>query len=108
VREFLKKKGIELQEGSYTRQVQHGCRILADTVNLSQQALRQAKTTVGKGLDRVRQVIHEKTAPRAASTPPQSGPAPQAPKPPPQAASGAKKSRRPTAKKTSGKRRRKS
>ena len=63
VRGFLKGKGIELQEGSYTRQIQHGCRILADTVNLSQQALRQAKSAVGERLDQVRQVIHEKTAP---------------------------------------------
>jgi hypothetical protein len=68
LREFLKGKGIELQEGSYTRQIQHGCRILADTVNLSQQALHQARSAVGERLDQVRQVIHEKTAPPSSAT----------------------------------------
>jgi hypothetical protein len=60
---FLKTKGIELQEGSYTRGIQHGCGILADTVNLSQRALARAKTEMGKRLKQVRQVIHEKTGP---------------------------------------------
>jgi hypothetical protein len=60
---FLKTKGIELQEGSYAERIRQGCGLLTDTINLSQRALRQAKVTVDKKLDRVRQVIHEKTAP---------------------------------------------
>jgi hypothetical protein len=71
---FLKKKGIELHDGAYTKQIQQGCRILADTVNLSQQALKQAKSAVGTRLERVRQVIHEKTASKAPS--PTHAPAP--------------------------------
>jgi hypothetical protein len=68
--QFLKAKGVELQEGSYTRRIQHGCSILADTVNLSQQAFEKAKTVMDKRLDRMRQVIHEKTAPKTASSQP--------------------------------------
>jgi len=62
---FLKTKGIELEDGSYTRGIQHGCGILADTVNLSQRALARAKTEMSQRVSRVRQVIHEKTAPPA-------------------------------------------
>jgi len=60
---YLKAKGVELQEGSYTRRIQQGCNLMAETVNRSQSALQAAKTEVGKRLDQVRQVIHEKTAP---------------------------------------------
>ena len=80
LKDFLKVKGIELQDGSYTRQIQHGCQILADTVNLSQQALKQAKTTVGTKLDQVRQVIHEKTAPKGAGPQASREPPPTPPK----------------------------
>jgi hypothetical protein len=61
---FLKTKGIELKAGSYSQGVQKACEILADTVNLSQRGLERAKDTLDKNLDRVRQVIHEKTAPK--------------------------------------------
>lgn len=61
---FLQAKGIVLQEGSYTHGIQQGCGMLADTINLSQQALHRAKTEVGKRLDQMRQVIHEQTAPK--------------------------------------------
>jgi len=61
---FLKTRGIELKEGSYSQGVQKACEILADTVNLSQRGLERAKDTLDKNLDRVRQVIHEKTAPK--------------------------------------------
>jgi hypothetical protein len=73
---FLKAKGVELQEGTYTQQLQRGCGLLADTVNLSQQAIERAKTEMEKQFDQMRQIIHETTAPR---TPP---PQPQ-PQPPP-------------------------
>ena len=81
VRQFLKAKGIEMQEGSYPRGIQKGCSILADAINLSQKGLSQAKEQIDKNLDRMRQVIHEKTAPKTA---PQAGGGPkpeaQAPK----------------------------
>ena len=66
VRQFLKAKGIEMQNGSYPRGIQKGCSILADAINLSQKGLSQAKEQIDKNLDRMRQVIHEKTAPKPA------------------------------------------
>ncbi len=62
---FLKSKGIELKEGSYTKGVQKGCTLLADAINLSQKGLNRAKGEVDKKLEQMRQVIHEKTAPKA-------------------------------------------
>jgi hypothetical protein len=103
LKDFLKVKGIELQDGSYTRQIQHGCQILADTVNLSQQALKQAKTTVGTKLDQVRQVIHEKTAPKG----PGAQATREAPPAPPKAAqteAGAKKASKSKPKKAAARR----
>ena len=41
---FLKTKGIELKEGSYSQGVQKACEILTDTVNLSQRGLERAAT----------------------------------------------------------------
>ncbi len=73
LKSFLKTKGIELQDGSYTHRIQQGCGILAETVNLSQEAFHRAKTEVGKGLEKMRQVIHEKTAPKAPPQPAQAG-----------------------------------
>src|SRR5438128_12445377 len=60
---FLKNKGIELKEGSYTKGIHAGCSLLADAINLSQKGLERAKMEIDKNLERVRQVIHEKTAP---------------------------------------------
>ena len=78
---FLKSKGVELAEGSYTKRVQQGCELLADSINLSQKALKRATTVVDKGLDQLRQTIHEKTAPKS-STDAGVGAKPQAAKPP--------------------------
>jgi hypothetical protein len=61
---FLKSKGIELQEGSYSHGIRKGCDLLTDTVNMSQRAFDHAKDAVDKGFDHVRQTIHEKTAPK--------------------------------------------
>jgi len=66
--QFLKSKGIELTEGSYTKGVHAGCSLLADAVNLSQAGLERAKNELEKRLDQVRQVIHETTAPRKSAT----------------------------------------
>lgn len=62
---FLKSKGIELQEGSYADGIRKGCDLLTDTVNVSQRAFDRAKNAMDKGLDQVRQTIHEKTAPKS-------------------------------------------
>jgi hypothetical protein len=72
--EFLKAKGVEMKDGSYPKAVQKGCSILADAINLSQKGITQAKVQIDKNLDRMRQVIHEKTAPKAA---PKSGGSPK-------------------------------
>jgi hypothetical protein len=66
---FLKAKGIEMKDGSYSQGIQKACEILTDTVNLSQKGLERAKGTLDKNLDRVRQVIHEKTAPKSPANP---------------------------------------
>jgi hypothetical protein len=80
-RDFLKSKGIELQEGLYTQRIRQGCEIVTDSVNLSQQALRKTKSAVNRGLDQLRQVIHEQTAPKSGGgqAPPQPGAARTAP-----------------------------
>ncbi len=62
---FLKGKGIELQEGSYTHRMEQGCGLLADTINLSQKAFEKTCEQVDKGWDQMRQFIHESTAPKA-------------------------------------------
>jgi hypothetical protein len=72
---FLKTKGIELTDGSYAHGIQKSCSLLADAINLGQQGFERAKTEVDKRLDQMRQVIHEKTAPK----PPPTAQAPPAP-----------------------------
>jgi hypothetical protein len=67
--QFLKSKGVEMKDGSYPKAIQKGCSFLADAINLSQKGIAEAKVQVDKKLDRMRQVIHEKTAPRPASKP---------------------------------------
>ena len=62
---FLKAKGIELKDGSYPRGIQAGCSLLADVINLSQQGLTRAKTEIDRNRERVRQAIHEQTAPKS-------------------------------------------
>jgi len=87
LRGFLKGKGIELQVGSYARGIQKSCSLLSDAINLGQQGLDRAKTEIDKKLDQMRQVIHEKTAPKTAASPPKTGtPHASAAQPPPAAA----------------------
>jgi len=76
ISQFLKNKGIELKEGTYTKGIHAGCSLLADAINLSQTGLERAKTGFEKKLDQVRQVIHEKTAPKppVSATPPPPAP----------------------------------
>jgi hypothetical protein len=62
---FLKSKGIEIQEGAYAEGIRKGCEILTDTVNMSQRAFDRAKDVADKGLDQVRQTVHEYTAPKS-------------------------------------------
>ena len=74
---FLKTKGVELKPGSYTERIQRVCGLLSDVINTSQDGLERAKAETEKRLDKVRQVIHEKTAPKSpptATPPPASDP----------------------------------
>ena len=74
--QFLKGKGIDMKEGTYTRRIQKGCSLLTDAVNLTQQGMARAKTEIDKRLEQMRQVIHEKTAPKPPPTKRKKGPAP--------------------------------
>jgi hypothetical protein len=67
---FLSSKGIDLKQGSYTHGIQKGCTLLTDAINLSHSGLKKAKTQVDLKLDQMRQVIHEKTAPKPESAGP--------------------------------------
>jgi len=71
VSSFFKDKGIELKEGVYTRGVRMGCSFLADAINLSQEGAQRARDQFDKTLNQMRQVIHEKTAPKTARRTPQ-------------------------------------
>jgi hypothetical protein len=64
--QFLKGKGVELKEGRYTTGIHAGCSMLADAINLSQAGLERAKVGLERGVDQMRQAIHEKTAPKSA------------------------------------------
>jgi hypothetical protein len=66
LKQFLKSKGIELQNGTYAERIRQGCGVLADSVNLSQDALKRTKAAMNKGLEQLREVIHEQTAPKPA------------------------------------------
>ncbi len=71
--DFLKSKGVELKEGSYTQKIRKGCALLSDAVNLSQQGVARAKAEINSKLEQMRQVIHEKTAPRTPTGAPETG-----------------------------------
>ncbi len=68
LKNFLKSKGIDVQEGSYAEGIRKGCEILTDTVNMSQRALGRTKDAVDQGLEKARQTVHEYTAPKNAKT----------------------------------------
>ena len=64
---FLKAKGVELNEGSYSQKIQKGCDLLSDAINTSQKGLVRAKVEIDAKLGQLRQLIHEKTAPAGGS-----------------------------------------
>lgn len=66
--QFLKTKGIELKEGSYANGIQKSCALLTDAINLSQKGIRRAKVEIDQKVEKMRQVIHEKTAPKTKPT----------------------------------------
>jgi hypothetical protein len=88
---FLKTKGIELKEGSYAHGIQKSCGLLADAINLGHQGFERAKVGIDSKLDRMRQVIHEKTAPKPAAPAPSASPRPS---PTPKSAPGKPRARK--------------
>lgn len=64
LRDFLKSKGISLDDGAYTQRIQQGVNLVADAVNTTQNAVGRAKVKVEKTVDRLRQSVHQATAPR--------------------------------------------
>ncbi len=88
---FLKSKGIELNEGSYTARIQQGCNLLSDAINATQKTVSQTKVKVDETLDKLRQTIHERTAPRPEPEPkPQNRKAPRGKRPAAKAKAGSK------------------
>jgi hypothetical protein len=79
--QFLKAKGVEMKDGSYPRGIQAGCALLADAINLSQKGITRAKVEIDKNLERMRQTIHEKTAPKPATKAGGNAKAARSPKP---------------------------
>jgi len=67
LKNFLKSRGIDIQEGSYADGIRKGCEILTDTVNMSQRAFERTKVVVDQGFDKARQAVHEYTAPKTKS-----------------------------------------
>ncbi len=78
---FLKTRGIELKEGSYATGIQKSCALLTNAINLGQESFERAKVEFDKSMEHMRQVIHEKTAPKAP-------PVQRSAAPPPTAAKG--------------------
>jgi len=58
-----------MKEGAYARHLEKSCGLLTDAINLTQKGMEKAKTEIDKRLDQMRQVIHEKTAPRTSPPP---------------------------------------
>ena len=100
---FLKTKGVELKEGSYAQGIQKSCHLLAEAINLGQKGFEKAKDGVDRKLDQMRQVIHEKTAPRppAPTAAPQPEPA-NSPAPPPPGAPSPPRAKRRARRQSSG------
>jgi hypothetical protein len=65
---FLKSKGIELNDGTYTTRIQQSCNLLSDAINATQKTVKQTKVHVDSALDNLRQTIHEHTAPQPPRT----------------------------------------
>ncbi len=62
---FLKSKGIEIKDTVFWgKQLKTGCRLLTEGVNHAQSAIETARTTMEGQLEKMRDVVHRKTAPK--------------------------------------------
>jgi len=64
---FLKSKGVELNNGEYAARIRQGCDLLTEAVNTTQKTASRTKAQVHEALEKLRQSIHESTAPKAAA-----------------------------------------
>lgn len=66
--QFLKDKGIDIQDAKpFGRSLQKGCQALTDMINGAQAAAEKARNRMDSGIDKMREIIHKKTAPRKKS-----------------------------------------
>ncbi len=68
--EFLKARGVELKDGLYTDRIRKGCELLADVINCTERGIAEAATQMDQGLEKMREIIHRKTAPKKPSAGP--------------------------------------
>ncbi len=70
VNQFLKEKGIEIQDAApLGKGLQKGCQVLTETINSAQTTLEKASNRMDRGIGKMRDLIHKKTAPRKAKAP---------------------------------------
>lgn len=69
VTNFLKTKGIVLEDGSASTKLKTGCETITGIINQGNRSLKNVQKEVTAGVDKVRQVIHEKTAPAPTPAP---------------------------------------
>lgn len=73
VNQFLKEKGIEIQDAApLGKGLQKGCQVLTETINSAQTTLEKASNRMDRGIDKMRDIIHKKTAPRKKAEAPKS------------------------------------
>jgi hypothetical protein len=65
LRDFLKSKGVALEDGSYTKRLEQGCTLLSKAINTTQSGVEHAGGKVRSAVNNIRQSIHEATAPAA-------------------------------------------
>lgn len=73
--QFLKEKGIEIRDAApLGRNLQKGCQVFTDAINGAQAALEKARNRMDGGIDKMRDIVHKKTAPRKKAKAPKSTP----------------------------------
>ncbi len=77
---FLQANGVELKDGAYTERIRKGCHALTEVINTTQNTVDRARVTVDRNLDRLRQTIHDATAPEPPRTPPAPPPSASTPR----------------------------
>jgi len=96
ISEFMKSKGLELTEGPYAGHIRRGCDLLSDAINATQRTVVRAREEMDKKLLKLRQCIHEATAPTPPPPPPPPPPAATEPPAAGKAAARAAKKKTPT------------